>query len=118
MSMEIDQIAEAFCSHQFAVAYPYMADEIQWHIVGRERLIGREAVIDQCERAAKYLKTVSTSITKLKSIRTKTCAVVEGAAEFRNGEILTSSVASCDVFQFSDGRMIEITSYIVELNKP
>jgi hypothetical protein len=28
MSLNIDQIVEAFCSHRFVVTYPYMADEI------------------------------------------------------------------------------------------
>jgi len=35
MSLNIDQIAEAFCSHRFVVTYPYMADEIKWNIVGK-----------------------------------------------------------------------------------
>ncbi len=46
MSLDIHQIAEAFCSYKFVVTYPYMADEIKWNIVGREELMGREAVID------------------------------------------------------------------------
>jgi hypothetical protein len=40
MSLNIDQIAEAFRSHRFVVTYPYMADEIKWNIVGREELMG------------------------------------------------------------------------------
>lgn len=31
MSLDIYQIAEAFCSHKFAVTYPYMAGEIKWN---------------------------------------------------------------------------------------
>jgi hypothetical protein len=50
--------------------------------------------------------------------RAETFVVVEGAAQFQDQENQTSSVASCDVFQFSDGRLVEITSYNVELNKP
>ena len=118
MSLNIDQIAEAFCSHRFVVTYPYMADEIKWNIVGMEELIGREAVIDQCDKAAKFLETVSATITKLKIIRAETFIVVEGAAQFQDQKNQTSSVASCDVFQFSDGQIVEITSYNVELNKP
>ena len=102
MSLNIDQIAEAFCSYRFAVTYPYMADEIKWGIVGREELVGREAVIDQCNKSAKFLETVSATITKLKINRAETCLVVEGAAQFQAQENQTSSVASCDVFQFSD----------------
>ena len=58
MSLNIDQIAEAFCSYRFAATYPYMADEIKWNIVGREELMGREAVIGRCGEAAKFLETV------------------------------------------------------------
>jgi hypothetical protein len=118
LSLNIDQIAEAFCCHNFVVTYPYLADEVKWNIVGREELMGREAVIDRCEKSAKFLETVSTTITQLKINRAETFVVVEGTAQFQDQENQTSSVASCDVFQFSDGRLVEITSYNVELNKP
>ena len=118
MSLDIHQIAEAFSSHRFVVTYPYMADEIKWNIVGREELVGREAVINQCNKSAKFLETVSTTLTKPKIYRAETCVVLEGAAQFQDQENQTSSVASCDVFQFSDGRLVEITSYVIELNKP
>ena len=118
MSLDIYQIAEAFCSYRFIETYPCMADEIKWSIVGKEELVGREAVIDRCDKSAKFLEIVSTTITKLKIYRAETCVVVEGAAQFQDQENQTSSVASCDVFQFSDGRLVEITSYVIELNKP
>jgi uncharacterized cupin superfamily protein len=95
-----------------------MADDIKWTIVGREELMGREAVIDKCDKSAKFLETVSTTLTQLKINRAETCVVVEGAAQFQDQENQTSSVASCDVFQFSEGRLVEITSYVIELNKP
>jgi hypothetical protein len=118
MSLDIYQIAEAFSSYRFAVTYPYLADEIKWNIVGREELVGREVVIARCAEAVKFLETVSTTSTKLKINRAETCVVVEGAAQFQDQENQTSSVASCDVYQFSDERLVEITSYVIELNKP
>jgi hypothetical protein len=118
MSLDIDQIAEAFCSHKFAATYPYMTDEIKWNIIGREELIGREAVIDRCDKSAKFLETVSTTMLNLKIYRAETRVIVEGAAQFRDQENQTSSVASCDVFQFTDGHLVEITSYVIDLNKP
>jgi hypothetical protein len=118
MSLNIDQIAEAFCSYRFGETYPYMTDEIKWNIVGREELIGREAVIDQCNQSANFLKTVSTTFIKLKINRSETFVAVEGIAQFQDQENQTSSVASCDIFQFSDGRLVEITSYVLDLNKP
>lgn len=115
MSLSMEQIADAFCSYRFVVTYPYMADEIKWNIVGSEELVGREAVIDRCEMSAKLLETVSATITKLRVSGGESFVVVEGAAQFQVQENQTSSVASCDVFQFSDGRLVEITSYVVEL---
>jgi hypothetical protein len=117
MRLDIDQIAEAFCSYRFAETYPYLAEEIKWNMVGGEELMGREAVIARCAGSAKFLETVSATITKLKINRGETFVVVEGAAQFRDQEKQTSSAASCDVFQFSDGRLVEITSYVVELDK-
>ena len=118
MSLDIHQIAEAFSSHRFVVTYPYLADEIKWNIVDREELMGRKAVIDRCAEAAKFLETVSTTFTKLKINRAETFVVVEGVVQFQDQENQTSSVASCDVYQFSDERLVEITSYVIELNKP
>lgn len=118
MSLNIDQIAEAFCSHRFAETFPYMAHEIKWNMIGREEPIGREAVIDRCDKSAKFLETVAATITKLKIYRAEPCVIVEGAAQFQYKDNQTSSVASCDVFRFSDERLVEITSYVIELNKP
>ncbi len=43
---------------------------------------------------------------------------IVGREELIDNENQISSVASCDVFQFSDGRLVEITSSVIELNKP
>lgn len=117
MSFDIYQIAEAFCNWRFAETYPYMADEIKWNIVGREELVGRDAVIAHCVKSAKFLETVSPTVPKLKIHRAENCVLVEGAAQFQDQKNQTSSVASCDVFRFSDKRLVEITSYVIELNK-
>ena len=68
------------------MTYPYLADEIKWSIVGKEELVGREAVIAQCDKSAKFLETVSATITKLKIYRAETCVIVEGAAQFQDQE--------------------------------
>ena len=58
MSLDVDRIVEAFCSYRFVETYPYMADEIKWSIIGREELVRRETVIDQCDKSAKFLQTM------------------------------------------------------------
>jgi len=116
MSLDIDQIAKSFCNHKFTETFPYIVDKIKWNMIGREKLIGREAVIAQCNEGVKFLETVSTTHLNLKIYRMETCIIVEGAAQFQDQENQTSSVASCDVFQFSDEQLDEITSYVIDLN--
>lgn len=118
MALDIDQIAEAFCSHRFAEAYPYMADDITWKIVGADEIAGRDAVIERCTGAQKFLETVSTTPLKLKTIRAETCVVVEGAVQFQDQQHQITRVASCDVFRFSGEKLVEITSYVIDLPKP
>jgi len=84
-------------------------------MIGREELIGLEAVIAHCDKGTKFLETVSSTITKLKTYRAEPFVIVEGAAQFQDLENQISGVASCDVFQFSDGRLVQITSYVIDL---
>ena len=114
MSLDMDQIAEAFCSHRFAETFPYMANEIKWNMIGSEELIGREAVIAHCNKAAKFLETVTSTITKLKTYHVEPFVIVEGAAQLQDKDNQVSTVASCDIFRFSDGQLIEITSYVID----
>ncbi len=114
MSLTIEQIAEAFCSYRYTEIFPCMADGIKWNIIGTDEFVGRETVIAQCNNAAKFLETVSPTITKQKIHRAEACVIVEGAAQFRDRDNQISMVASCDIFQFSDGRLVEITSYVID----
>jgi hypothetical protein len=115
MNLDIEQIAKTFISHNFDETFPYMADGIKWNVIGRHELLGRDAVMAQCAEAKKFLATVATTFTKLEVSRAGNTVFVEGACLFRDPKDQSSRVASCDVFQFSDGRLVEITSYVVDL---
>ena len=64
LELNCKQIAEAFSKHDFDSTFPYIADTIQWIMVGGERIMGKEKVIQTCEQSANYLKTVQTSFSK------------------------------------------------------
>lgn len=115
MSFDIEQIAKTFISHNFEETFLFMADDIKWNVIGRQELVGRDAVIAQCAEAKKFLATVTTTFTKLEATRAGNTVFVEGACLFRDHKDQTSRVASCDVFQFSEGQLVEITSYVVDL---
>lgn len=118
MSLDIENIARTFCSWKFPDTYQYMANDIRWNVIGRGESVGREAVIGQCAQSLRFLETVTGTVTKLKTSRSGDTVFVEGAALFIDKQNEISYVASCDIFRFSGNRLVEITSYVIDLDKP
>lgn len=109
------QIAEAFSRHQFAQAYPYLARDVRWVLVGGPTLVGADAAIAACEGTLAGLGETTTHFTKFKTVADETAVVVDSVAEYVDADG-TVTVASCDLYDFSgDGLVVEITSYTVEI---
>lgn len=117
MTLTNDQIAEAFSRHDFQRVYDHLSDTIVWEIVGGERLAGREKVIEACESSAHYLATVSTRFLKFRVLPAGDCVVVDSTAEYSSDGQPPATIASCDIYRFSRGKVAEITSYTIELGK-
>ncbi len=107
------QIAEAFSGGQFEFAYPYLADDIQWNIVGDKILKGKDAIIKFCDQTAKYFSEVTTKFTMSNLVVGDNCVAIDGTAEFINKENKSSKVFSCDVYCFENGKLKEVTSYCI-----
>ena len=117
MSLTNKQIAEAFSRHEFELTYLHLSDNVRWDNVGGEPILGKVNVINTCEQSAKYLTTVTTTFSKFKIIVAENCVVIDSVADYTDAESNVSTVASCDIYQFAEGKVSEITSYTVELNK-
>ncbi len=119
MSLNIDQIAEAFCCQRFFDTHPsiWLTKSNGTLLVGK-KLIGRGAVIDPCYRSAKFLEIVSTTLQSRKINRAEIFVFVEGTVQFQDQENPSSSVTSCAVFQFSDGHLSRLHHMPLMLNKP
>ncbi len=117
MTQQAD-IAEAFCTHHFSEAYPHLADDVRWVLVGGATLTGRQEVIAACERTFEELASVTTRVRRLRVIDADGSAVVDSITEYHEPGGVVSVVASCDIFDFAGGRIDEITSYTVELTEP
>jgi limonene-1,2-epoxide hydrolase len=117
MSMELtgEQIAEAFSRHDFEASYPYLADDIRWNIVGERLVEGKENVISVCRESAEYLTGVTTDFRRFRKVVTDDCVVVDSVADYTDKEGERSHVASCDLYDFTNGNVSEITSYTVDL---
>jgi hypothetical protein len=115
MELTNGQISEAFSHHDFEAAYPYLADDVRWNLVGQRRVEGKETVIAVCRESAAYLTGVVTDFVKFRTVVTADCVVIDSVAEYRDKEENLSYVASCDIYDFTNGKVSEITSYTVEV---
>ena len=117
MSAELSnpQIAEAFSRHDFEATFAYLAEDVRWNIVGESLVEGKEDVISVCRESAAYLTGVTTEFVRFRSVITDDCVVVDSVAEYSDKEGKRSRVASCDLYDFTNGKLTEITSYTVEI---
>ena len=109
------QIAEAFSRHDFETAYPYLADAIRWNVVGGEVITGKTNVVTACQQTTRYLAGVQVALLSCRVIVGETCVVVDSLADYTDSQQQTSKVASCDIYEFANGSVVEITSYTVEI---
>jgi len=108
------QIAAAFSNGNFELTFPYLADNVQWTVVGEDYFDGKQAVIDNCNQTARYFKSVTTHFKTLNVITDNNRIAVNGTAEFcRNGKRI-HFVSACDVYEFNDHNQLQtITSYCI-----
>lgn len=117
MSLTQQEIAEAFSRHDFGAAYGYLAGGVVWNLVGGQQLVGRDSVIAECENSANYLATVETRFTKFRLLAGEDWVVIDSTAVYESPEEARSTVASCDIFRFSAGMIVEITSYNIAISQ-
>ena len=117
MDRTIEQIAEAFSSHRFSETYPYLSDSVRWNLVGAEQVVGREEVVSWCQQSGEELAGVTTTFNRFKTVIGNNCVVIDSEAEYVDQTNQTSIVASCDIYDFSNGQLREITSYTIELDE-
>ncbi|WP_197060002.1 nuclear transport factor 2 family protein [Sporocytophaga myxococcoides] len=109
------QIAEAFSNGNFELIYPYLADNVQWTIVGEDYFEGKKAVTDNCKQVASYFKSVTTNFNTVNTIADNNRVAVSGTAEFIRDGKRVSFVSACDVYEFNDNNKLQtITSYCIQ----
>ncbi len=107
--------AEAFSGHRFADAYPALADDVRWDLVGEEQLVGKQAVIDACEGTVAALGDGSTEFLRFVVVADGDRVAVDTVARYTGADGTTGTVSSCDVYEFASDRLTAIRSYAVEL---
>ncbi|MDZ4711810.1 MAG: nuclear transport factor 2 family protein [bacterium] len=113
MDTSLKNIAELFSGGKFEQTYPFLADDIQWNIIGEDMLTGKQSVVEFCDRTALYFSEVTNIFSTYNVIVDGDRVAINGKAEFTNKEGKTTVVSSCDVYVFDDGKVKEITSYCI-----
>ena len=115
MELTNEDVARAISGHHFEQAIPRLAEGIVWTLIGEEPLRGRDAVMALLEATEAELAATSTEFDRFRSIDCGDTVVVETIAHYVDATGDASQVASCDVYDFSNGELIEIRSYNLEL---
>lgn len=110
-----EEIARAFSGHTFAEAYPHLAQDVHWDIVGGSPIEGRDAVIAACEQTAEYLASATTTFRKFDAVVGSDAVVIDSLAEYTGADGESSVVASCDIYRFAGDQVTAIVSYTVQI---
>jgi hypothetical protein len=101
MNAKIIAACEAFSMGESAAALDFIADGIEWHIVGDRTIDGNAAIKEMCEDAASQGKA---NFQNGRVIKAKNHIVVEGSD-------LDSDMHYCDIYTIESEQIMEITSY-------
>ncbi|MGZ0656905.1 nuclear transport factor 2 family protein [Coraliomargarita sp. W4R72] len=101
MNAKIIAACEAFSKGDPEAALSFLADGIEWHIVGDRTIDGNAAVKEMCEDAASQ---GTPNFENGRVIKAKNHLIVEGAN-------LDTEMYYCDIYTVENDEIAEITSY-------
>ena len=112
-TLAIKQISDTFSKGDLKSVYLYFDDKIQWNIIGSPAISGRENVIAHCNKM--LAEMASSSMNNTHHVVTDNTVVVQGFCSFTNQDNTPGKVEYCDIFRFNNEKLVEITSYIIEV---
>ena len=116
MSSHTRDVAEAFSGHRFRDTYDHLAADVVWVSAGGGTTRGRDAVVAVCEHTLAELAGSTTDFTRFVSVADADAAAVDVVGRYTSPEGEISVVASCDIYEFRDDLVSQITSYTVEVD--
>jgi ketosteroid isomerase-like protein len=116
MSHDNQDIAMNFSRHRFDHVIPHFADDIQWDIVGGDRIAGKDSVARICSDAANDLSRTTVTYVRNEVVVGEHVVAVDTLAEYRDHDGEVSVIASCDLLTFTDDKVSVIRSYTIEVD--
>lgn len=117
MGLTRREAAEAFSGHRFEDAFPSLAEDVVWRMPGTDGIHGRDAAMAACRNTASALSGADVEIRRFVVVDGGENVAIDTLTTYRDSDGV-STVASCDVYEFRDGLIVQITSYAVEVEPP
>ena len=110
-----EEAARALSSHRFAEAFPFIASDVVWDVVGAGVVTGRDDAIAACETLEAELLGTTVVFERLRSLVAGDSVIVDSIATYQDPAGDTSKVAACDIYDFRHAQIVAIRSFNVEL---
>jgi hypothetical protein len=108
------RLASAFSDGKFAETYAYLHENVLWNVVGENKFIGKQAVINRCEEVNAYFASVTTNFITHHIISEENMVVINGSGEFLRDGIRVSLISASEWYEFDDNdKIIKIYSYCI-----
>lgn len=109
------EIAKAFSNGEFEKTFKFIADNAEWTVIGEDKFVGKQAILENCEQVGNYFKSVTTNFNTLNIIGDGNKVVINGTAEFLRDNKRVAFISACDVYEFNVNNQIQnITSYCIQ----
>jgi hypothetical protein len=111
------ELAEAFSQHHFEQTYPHFADDIRWvSASGGAPEVGPAAVRAACEQGALMMARATADRLRFVVADGGDVVAVDTLTRYTDAAGETTTVASCDIYEFRGDLIATITSYAVEVD--
>lgn len=108
----VQQINDAFSNADLDGFLNHCADNVRWTIAGKEPIVGKEAITAFMGKMPAEL-TMKFKVHNV--IADGALVACAGYMEMPNSNGSMYRAEYCDVYRFEGGKVVELTSYVVEL---
>lgn len=113
--MQKIEIAQLFSLGQLQDIDQYFATDIQWDIIGEQKLHGIGEVFKYCQNIFKYFKSVECVFSINNIYETSNTVIIDGFAIFRSDDA-ENHIAACDIYSFNQkNKITSIKSYCIPI---
>ena len=105
----VQKVNEAFIKGDTNAFLGYCKDDVTWNMLGDRVIKGKEAILKYCGTPIE-----PPAFTVNDTIAEGDLVVSNGDMIMKNNDGVPQEYGYCDVYKFSDGKIEELTSYVVK----